>query len=191
MKNRNTIVAIFTTLALFTILSVPLLINVSQNRFIEIDHYISTAAFPKSLQVIGDSAFSETSVAVVFFHDGLMQIGDFAFYNDDYLTDVYIPQSLEYIGEKAFSNRVLIHGVEHSYVQGWADEFGLEFIIDDIWSIKPISEELYFVRLLLLFVIVSVDIDAIRRISRQITGHMKSMRPQDRPELYPIDYRFP
>ncbi len=152
----------------------------------------TTAIFPSELQFIGEKAFEGTAFGAVVFSDILTTIEDRAFYGSDSLTAAYIPPSVVYIGESAFPNAVTVHGVGDSYVQKWVDENDFEFIADDIWIDTQSVESVHLEGLFYLFwVIRPPDEKALRRFSERIRSYFKSMRPQDRPELYSIHCRFP
>ena len=153
-----------------------------------------TFILPSSLMVIEDEAFEETAVQQVILPEGLVSIGERAFENDAYLTDVYIPGTTEYIADSAFSMtaNLTIHGIDGSYAMEWARRNEVPFVVDDIWNglaLKgkthhpqhdPISGFITIVVLLIAFWFI-----------RSCDYERRSRRPQDRPELNPIDYRFP
>lgn len=150
------------------------------------------ATFPASLQILDDEAFSGTTIEVAIFGDALQSVGERAFHDVQSLTDVYLPESTESIGIHSFPVGVLIHGVEGSYAQTWAEENGFIFttinIHNDAVEVKSIDFEGL---LLLLCVAIPTDIQIMEKIRRYYLYFAKSLRPQDRPELYPINYRFP
>ena len=152
-----------------------------------------SALFPASLQAIGDEAFYGVSINVVVFSERLRSIGREAFTDANHLTDVYIPKYTDYIGINAFPERVLIHGVKGSYSQTWAHENGYVYINDDIWDndLSLVRVEYRDLFLILLFTIVPADAKYHERMRRRVGRYIKSMCPKDRPELYPINYRFP
>lgn len=151
-----------------------------------------TASFPDSLCFIGDEAFSETSIEVALFNNALQSIGSEAFLNANRLTDAYIPAGTEQIGSNAFPDEVVIHGLEDSYAQTWALQNAHNFIEDDIWNCESGFTALRCSLILaLLGTVLPADTCFLEQIRRQIKKYVKSMRPQDRPELYPINYRFP
>ena len=151
-----------------------------------------TASFPDSLCYIGDEAFSETSIEVALFNNDLQSIGSEAFLNANQLTDVYIPAGTEQIGSNAFPEQVVIHGIEDSYAQTWALQNEHVFIEDDIWNCESVFPSLRGSLILaLLGTVLPADTCFLEQIRTQIKKYIRSMRPQDRPELYPINYRFP
>ena len=151
------------------------------------------AQFPKKLQIIGDDAFSATALEKLAFGDELLYIGERAFQNDSDLTEVFIPKSVLYIGEFAFpeNNDLVIYGTQGSYAQKWAEANHVVFKQNDIWTGSQLKESIPLKLLLLLWIICFVDEETILRVSELTRKYIKSMRPQDRPELYPINYRFP
>ena len=87
---------------------------------------------------------------------------------------------------------MIIYGVKGSYAQDWAEKNGVAFISGYIWSYLASSrktanhyvmqaQRLFHVFLALAFV----------NTVPEGQDRKKSRRPQDRPELNPIDYRFP
>lgn len=151
-----------------------------------------TFIFPSSLNMIEEEAFAGTPVKNVILPDGFQYIGENAFEGDSALTDIYIPSTTEYIADTAFpmNSDLVIYGVEDSYAQEWAEENNIPFAVENIW--KPIVDNgktasIQEVGLAFLFQIV-IPKKIIKIGSR---AEDESLRPQDRPELYPIDYSFP
>lgn len=56
---------------------------------------------PSQVRIIGESAFLETSISKVTFHEGLTQIMDYAF-KKSCIKEVTLPASLKYIGIQSF-----------------------------------------------------------------------------------------
>lgn len=153
-----------------------------------------TFVLPSSIIVIEDEAFEGTAVKVVVLPDGLLSIGARAFENARFLTDVYIPDTTEYIADSAFSitSSLTIHGIDGSYAKDWAHRHEIPFVIDDIWTVfvlrgnshntqtNPINRIIATIVLIIIF-----------SFFRSCYYEIRSRRPQDRPELYPIEYRFP
>ena len=152
------------------------------------------SVFPNSLLYIEDEAFEGTAFQAVFLPDGFLGIGDRAFRDAPSLYMVFIPQTTTSIGTDSFpQNRFFVlHGVKGSYASDWAKQQHLPFIPD------------YWVAWLLLYRLIQTVLSADATNTIQITaleagarskghsGHAdRSMRPQDRPELNPIDYKFP
>ena len=153
---------------------------------------ILKASFPDSLYYIGDEAFSDTSIEVAVFSNTLQSIGINAFLNAKRMTDVYIPAKTEHIGSNAFPEQAFIHGAEGSYAKTWALQNSYVFIEDDIWNFKSdFPNPYYSLSLALLGYVLPIDTGLMEWIRRQTIKYVKSMRPKDRPELYPINYRFP
>ncbi len=153
---------------------------------------VSTFILPTELIRIEEEAFTGTPVNVVILPDGFKYICDNAFEGDSGLTDIYIPSTTEYIADTAFpmNSDLIIHGVEDSYALEWAEENHIAFVAENIW--KPIVDNgktvsIQEIGLAFLFQIV-IPKKIIKIGSR---AEEESIRPQDRPELYPIDYSFP
>lgn len=150
--------------------------------------------FPSALTEIGEEAFEDTAASVIVFSDRLERIGDRAFSGMESLTDVYIPPSVEAIADAAFSPSpaLLIHGAGGSYAQKWAKEHRIAFVVDNIWKHildhdgtsggRAATGEVRYRTV--------NPQKSVRRIPESVNDR-ESMRPQDRPELNPIDYRFP
>ena len=150
--------------------------------------------FPASLTLIDDEAFSETAVKTVVLPDGFLHIGDRAFSNTAYLSDVYIPKTTEHIADSAFSEccGFTIHGVDGSYASRWAEKHHISFTSCDMWSKNNESgKRLIRLRVLIEQYIQLINTSVFVLIEKRKKDKVRSMRPQDRPELNPIDYRFP
>ena len=149
---------------------------------------------PASLEELGEEAFEGTAVKSVIFPDSTSVIRDRAFAGNCVLRSVYIPKSVVHIGDRAFeeSSSLTIHGSEGSYAAAWARSHNVAFS-----RVEPIS--LWIIKLGKLLRAVSVCALSLSCLCsgvlfprrRRADIWEKSMRPQDRPELYPIDYRFP
>jgi len=187
--NRKRFV-IFTLLFVFIILLLFSRISVE-----ETDAEADTSfMLPSSLLIIEDEAFEGVAAQTVIFPKGLLSIGKGAFGNDYSLKDVYIPDSTEYIDDSAFSinSNLTIHGIDGSYTKDWAYKHEIPFVIDDVWTVfapsggssntlhHPVNRPIATIVLVILFELFSLNYFEIR-----------SRRPQDCPELHPINYRFP
>lgn len=145
--------------------------------------------FPSGLQVVEDEAFSGTAAEEIVFPDGFIYLGENAFEGNSELTDVYIPPSTQYIADTAFpmNSALIIHGVEDSYAQEWAEENNVPFVVENIW--KPILKTVSIQKIGIAFLFQIVIPKKIIKIGSRAED--ESIRPQDRPEMYPIDYSFP
>ena len=155
----------------------------------------STYILPSSLQEIEEGAFSNTAAEKVVFPDGLVYIGENAFSGVKKLADVYIPETTKYIAESAFSptTNLMIHGIKGSYAEEWAKKHRVPFVEENIWklifdnsktvSVHELGIDFLYYR--------TVNPDRIIKIVPRAEDEDESKRPQDRPELNPIDYRFP
>jgi len=153
-----------------------------------------TFVFPASLVLIEDEAFESTAVQTLVLSEPLCQIGERAFADSPNLKTVTIPESVVYIGEHAFDgvSDLTICGEKGSYAAQWAEKHDVAFV--------PAETAACWVRMIVrlfggsFFVFLPlccIDSGAMLRLRRKAADIRKSMRPQDRPELYPIDYRFP
>ena len=153
-----------------------------------------TFNFPSSLETIDEEAFVGTVAETAIIQSNLLKIEKDVFQGANNLKDVYLPDSVLFIADSAFpqNNGLTIHGIEGSYAQKWAEENGFDFIVNDIWTDAHVAEGIHIENLLSLFwIICPVDEKSVLRVIEAIKRFIKSMRPQDRPELYPINYRFP
>ena len=153
----------------------------------------SVFAFPSSLRIIEDSAFAGTAVKIVILPSGLEYIGRGVFASAHRLKAVYIPKSTVYIGEDAFagSKQVTIHGVAGSYAQDWARKYHIPFSLDDIWTDTHRESERIGSQLTLAWRGITVNPEMKTGHTDQGRNREICMRPQERAELHPIDYRFP
>ncbi len=152
------------------------------------------SVFPRSLQSIGEEAFSKTKLQCVVFENETVSIGEKAFYNTKALKAAYIPSSVAYIADDAFqeSSLKVVFGIHSSTAQKWAADQGLLFILKDIWpTIKGIDYSHNAILISLLPFAILRDDKRLLWLKRRILFFIRSMRPQDRIELYPINYRFP
>ena len=149
--------------------------------------------FPASLVMIEDEAFAGTALESVGLPGTVTMIGERAFANNRGLKVILIPESVSYIGETAFDgvSGLLIRGAEDSYAAHWAKTHDFAFVSAEASppgaerTGKLLGNILSFLPLLCLF---PAD---VLRLRRKTADTLRSMRPQDRPELHPIDYRFP
>lgn len=153
-----------------------------------------TASFPVSLLLVEDEAFAHTAFQKIVFQDRLRTVGERAFGGMERLKSVWFPASLEFAADSVFSQSGIqkIYCVEGSYAQHWAERHHVQFETVDSWYTPPMDP---FAMLGLQFcAIVLFSLwfhDEYRKIIHYIKSFTLNMRPQDRPELNPIDYRFP
>ena len=150
--------------------------------------------FPATLKSVEDEAFLNTAAKTVVFPEGFLYIGNRAFANSKNLNSIVIPSSTAYIADSAFSDSgdMIIYGVKGSYVQDWAEKNGVAFISRSIWSFLSNNRKKANHYIAQAQRIVHACL-ALAFANAVLTGQDKnrSRRPQDRPELNPIDYRFP
>ena len=153
-----------------------------------------TFKLPSSLVIIEDEAFKGTAAETVIFPDGLESIGAEAFANVHTLRDVYIPDTTTYIADTAFTVTpdLTIHGIDNSYAKDWAHEHEIPFVVDDIWTevVKSGWSPAVRVERIRLY-IATIVLIILFEFFRLGYYEVRSRRPQDRPDLYPIEYRFP
>ena len=154
----------------------------------------TTYIFPSSLQEIEEDAFSGTAPEVVIFPDGFLHIEENAFSGAWNLTDVYIPESTEYIADSAFSGTqdLTIHGIDGSYAKEWAEEHQVPFVADNSWvALIRSGSSLNEQGIPTNHHAAAVNPEKMVAVHERSEDEIESRRPQDRPELNPIDYRFP
>ena len=149
---------------------------------------------PPSLIEIEEEGFWGTNAQTVVFPDGFMTLQDGVFENALKIQSVYLPPSTAFIAESAFPKKadLTIYGAEESYTQEWAEAHEFQFVPREIGNLtadysKKIREhktDNYFFYLLGL--LEGIDL----RMPLSETENL-SRRPQDRPELNPVDYKFP
>jgi hypothetical protein len=156
--------------------------------------YDSQTAFvlPAFLQTVEEDAFAGTAVQTVVFPKGFIRVLDGAFDGVGTLTDVYLPLSAGTIGKGAFpDNEVLtVHAVKGSTAQRWANAHRTHFHEEEV-RMPPVlpgsSADLHRDSLGTLHRVLPPE----RKTGPVRDDRVISLRPQDRPELNPIDYRFP
>ena len=106
---------------------------------------------------------------------------------------MFIPKSVLFIGDFAFPENtdLVIYGIRGSYAQKWAEDNYFVFKENDIWTAIQLKKTVSLKLILLLWIICFVNEETLLRLSEYTRKYIKSMRPQDRSELYPINYRFP
>lgn len=151
-------------------------------------------SMPAYLISIGDEAFESTAAESVVLADSLVRIGQRAFAESRRMKTIVIPESVAYIGDQAFAgiDGLTVQGVEDSYASQWAKAHGISFAaVDSVPSWVKVLEKLLGGGLFASLGYICVFPKIILWRRRRIPDVWRSMRPQDRPELYPIDYRFP
>lgn len=133
----------------------------------ETDPDVPMLKLPSTLTVIDEEAFAETGIKAV-------ALGD----------------KVSYIGAAAFPRDILIYGEEGSYAQQWSEDNGYRFQSENAWNtdFTPLLSLLLLVQAWLF--VPAVDTQHEYRF-RRVTAYLRDMRPQERRELYPINYRFP
>ena len=81
---------------------------------------LKSITMPKSLTLIGDSAFANNSALnKLVIGEGVIEIGKNAFQNNDFLYDVYISASVKKIGTGAFYQSPRINNAVFAVTEGW------------------------------------------------------------------------
>lgn len=149
---------------------------------------------PSLLLEVEEDAFSGTAVETVVFPKGFLHIGENAFSGSGKLTDIYIPESTDFIADSAFSmtRNLTIHSIDDSYAKEWAEKHRVPFVVDNIWdAISQDGSSMVARGAPMVRYIAAVNPEKLIAVHDRGENEGKSMRPQDRPELNPIDYRFP
>ena len=161
----------------------------------ETDDIQKTAfVLPAQLEKIEEEAFYGTAVKTVIFPTRLLRVEDGAFDNSLYLTDIFATTTIEYIGDNAFPHNLKykIHGDDGSYVENWARDHQVQFVQNiNLMGRTDTEKELSTFSSTISQYNHYRGSEKEIRLHERNNGEEKSMRPQDRPELYPIDYRFP
>lgn len=182
----------FLILAVFIVLcNLPLFSSI---RAEEIDSGKDrTFIFPASLERIEDEAFEGTVAETVIFPVGLISIGSRAFEHVQILKDVYIPDTTTFIADSAFSAAdITIHGIDGSYAMGWANSHEIPFVAENIWNTVVQDVKSHNTRTDPIHqTAITIVLITLLEFFRFSCYELRSRRPQDRPELNPIDYRFP
>ena len=154
----------------------------------------NTFVLPASLTTIEDEAFLGTLAETVLLSDEVVWIGERAFAGSSALKVIDFPDSVAYIADHAFEGveGLVIKGNKNSYAFHWAQEHNVAFVQETVPStwIKKLGE-LLSAETLIIFTFISVCPGELICLRRRYIDIWRSMRPQDRPELYPINYRFP
>lgn len=150
--------------------------------------------FPTSLKYIEKEAFWDTAVEIIAFPEGFLCLEDNAFAENTHLKKIILPSTTIYIADSAFvvTAETVIYGDWGSYVQDWARKHGASFAYENLWSsildnVKKVGNYIEQIQDLFHALLATMFFNSV--ITGQDMG--KSRRPQDRPELNPIDYRFP
>jgi len=153
-----------------------------------------TSIMPKSLQIVEEEAFANTAIQILVFQEGLQYVESNAFSSMLQLQEIYFPASVKSIADTAFSSSALkiIRGIQGTYAQEWADRHGIAFKQPD--SIIQVAEKERISAAVLLAwigILCLPPMNEVQKIKQYLRSFLISMRPQDRAELHPIDYRFP
>lgn len=153
----------------------------------------ATFTLPLSLQVIEEDAFSDTAAEAIILPEGFQEIGDKVFAEMPKLTDVYIPETIEYISDSAFSStdKLTIHGIADSYATEWASRHDIPFLVDDVWNVIILNAPSYSKINLICRYFDIIMLIALIALCRRGKYFERNKRPQELPELNPIEYCFP
>jgi len=149
---------------------------------------------PSHLTMIEEEAFADTAAEAVVFPDGFLSISDNAFEGARKLSDIYLPETTEYISASAFpaAQALTIHGIDGSYAQEWAETHQVPFAVEDVRNAISRNEKTGSSGTAAYYLFSSaLNPGLLITLLRPGAYKHRSRRPQDRPELNPIDYRFP
>lgn len=193
MRRKQMIYRLFAVLCILLSVSSFIIDGVSQSKKSKISITGETISlFPALLQVLEEEAFWGTSLRTIVFCEKIEYIGEQAFACSVMINDVYLPESIMHIGKDAFPNDIVVHCINNSFAQKWANEHAINFVVDNIWSNSAITETIHFdVPIVTFFAFFPIDEKDIKRVKRRICKYVRCMRPKNRPELNPIDYKFP
>lgn len=149
--------------------------------------------FPASLKEIEEEAFADTAVKIAYFEKGLQSLGDNVFAGAMFLTDIYIPASTEHIGAQAIPQNMhlRIHGERNSYASKWAKKYHVSFAPRNIWGTSSADTRIIRTEKTYIAGVRPLKPEKENRLHARRADEGKSKRPQERPELNPIDYKFP
>lgn len=181
---------------LFTIFSLIFLWLVLPSSHFEsqVEDFGAVFKLPASIVIVEDEAFEGTSVEKVILPEKLTDVRERAFADNRALTVICIPESVTFIADDAFdgNSNLIIQGLSDSYAAHWANEHNIAFAPTEtlpLWIQKV--GRLLRVSMIAVLRFNSIDPAAFLWRRRRNMNAERSMRPQDRPELHPIDYRFP
>lgn len=150
---------------------------------------------PAAIREIGDEAFAKTGVKAVVFRAGITHVGDKVFSGARFLTDIFIPATMEHLEDSFFpcNPRLTIHWLKNSNVADRVRERQIPFVQPNAENSTLISENATYneSRIPNNWRIRVLASEKQVNLRERGADEGKSLRPQDRPELNPIDYRFP
>ena len=146
-----------------------------------------------SLREIGKEAFADTSVEIVIIPPTKITIGERAFADNQKLRIISIPKFVAFIDDTAFENvpALTINTPKNSYAATWAQRHDIAVTSEPILLSKEKNRgEVSKSEVIFLLCFISV-LAAQGLWRKRNTIRVICMRPQDRIELYPINYKFP
>ena len=72
---------------------------------------LTTIVLPDSVRLIDDRAFASSALAYITLNEGLIELGDGVFYDDESLESVSLPSTLKTMGESMFVNCSLLSNI--------------------------------------------------------------------------------
>ena len=181
-------------LILVLALCIAITFSLSSPRYFPEPDSTDDFVLPASLVMIENEAFAGTAMKNVVLPGAVTTIGERAFADNRGLNEVLIPESVSYIGETAFDgvSGLIIRGAEASYAARWAKAHGFAFVSAEASQAGAEKTGKQFRGNVFSFLpLICIFPADVLRLRRRIADALRSMRPQDRPELHPIDYRFP
>lgn len=154
----------------------------------------ATFKLPASLLEIEEEAFMYTAEEEVILPSSISFIGDRAFAYNENLRIVHVPESVSYIGDHTFigSDQLTIEGKINTYAFDWAQRHDVHFVQNPSGSAwVDHLRKLYSGSLILSISLCFMNPKVQLRQRKKTEYRERSERQQDRPELYPIEYKFP
>lgn len=194
MKKHHTHIILFVIFQAIMLQFFLILPTSSQSSRGKLVSQKGVAFFPSELTVIDEEAFEGTALQTLVFEANVLQIGERAFKGTNQMKEVFLPRTMEFIADSAFSLSTIetVYGLEGSYAESWARKLKLVFKRSDYWFTTPSIEQLCLNILLTFLSFICPPLKCEdQKIKRYLNTVIINMRPQVRPELIPIDYRFP
>lgn len=172
---------------IFLVLAVLFLLAMTRFAMAESE---SIARFPESLVSVGEEAFAGTAIQNVVFDGNLLEIGEGAFAKNTFLQCVFLPPSLKSIADNVFAgtNDPVFLGVELTRAHIWAIKNNYRFFKWNLWKWESVHDD--GTKNIVHCASVVFSVKEMNQTTCPI-HRLRSMRPQDRAELHPVEFRFP
>lgn len=162
---------------------------------------MKNSVLPNALSVVEEEAFAGTALQSVLLPGMVVRIEERAFADNHPLEYLFVPGGIEYLPSNVLENtpNTYIVAESGSYAEQWAKINGYRIICQEVLLSNDVSETHGNLRngkpQMILFVLQAFAL-MIGLLNRK-KPHFRcvyegnSMRPQERIELHPIQYRFP